>query len=342
MNSIRTMDAAGASKTDFKIGEEVTLAYSFIDPDATDTHTVAVSWGDGALSGTGLLPAGTTQWSDHTRVRLCRIRRDHSFSVADSASSSDSMTTLITVTSPVRTTHHYGAVDREAGEWILDRENGFQSFLYGNPGDYPLMGDWDCDGDETPGLYRQSDGYVYLRNSNSQGIADIRFYFGNPNDVPIAGDFNGDGCGTVSIYRPNEARFYVVNELGRNDGGLGAADYAFYFGDVGDKPFVGDFNGDGIDTVGLHRETTGLVYYRDSNTTGVADNSFIFGDPGDRLFAGDWTMDGVETPAVYRKADGYLYFKFTNSTGSADADQFWQTSGDRWPISGYFGPLPRG
>ena len=54
------------------------------------------------------------------------------------------------------------------------------SFHYGNPGDVPFSGDWNCDGVETPGLYRQSDGYVYLRNSNSQGVADISFFFGNP------------------------------------------------------------------------------------------------------------------------------------------------------------------
>jgi hypothetical protein len=66
------------------------------------------------------------------------------------------------------------------------------------------MGDWNCDGVQTPGLYRQSDGFVYLRNSNTQGVADITFFFGNPGDVPIAGDFNGNGCDTVSIYRPSE------------------------------------------------------------------------------------------------------------------------------------------
>ena len=47
-------------------------------------------------------------------------------------------------------------------------------FFYGNPGDVPFMGDWDCDGVDTPGLFRLSDAFAYLRNSNSQGIADIR------------------------------------------------------------------------------------------------------------------------------------------------------------------------
>ena len=51
------------------------------------------------------------------------------------------------------------------------------SFYFGNPGDVAFAGDWNCDGVDTPGLYRQSDGFVYLRNSNTQGVADIQFFF---------------------------------------------------------------------------------------------------------------------------------------------------------------------
>jgi len=196
------------------------------------------------------------------------------------------------------------------------------SFFFGNPGDVPFSGDWNCDGVETPGLYRRSDGYVYLRNSNTQGVADISFFFGNPGDYPLAGDFDNDGCDTVSIYRPSESRFFVINDLGSNDGGLGAADYSFLFGNPGDKPFVGDFNGDGVDTVGLHRESTGLVYFRNSNKTGVADSQFIYGDPGDMLVAGDWDGNGTDTIGVYRPSNGIFYLRNSNSAGNADAWAF--------------------
>ena len=119
-----------------------------------------------------------------------------------------------------------GLVDPATGQWYLVNENGTaNSFFFGNPGDIPFVGDWDCDGIETPGLYRQSDGFVYLRNTNTQGPADLEFFFGDPGDLPLAGDFNGNGCDTVSIYRPNQARVFVINELGQNQGGLGAADY---------------------------------------------------------------------------------------------------------------------
>lgn len=229
-----------------------------------------------------------------------------------------------------------GLVDPGTGIWHLrDALGKVKNFYYGNPGDFPFMGDWNCDGVDTPGLYRQSDGFVYLRNSNTQGIADVRFFFGNPDDIPIAGDFNGDGCDTVSIYRPSEARFYIINKLGSDGGGLGAAEYSFLFGNHGDKPFVGDFNGDGVDTMGLHRESTGLVYIRNSNTEGIADRQFYYGNSGDRLVAFDWNGDGADSPAVFRPGNQTFYFRFTNTQGVADAHYIWGESA--WlPVAGSF------
>ena len=214
-----------------------------------------------------------------------------------------------------------GYVDR-SGLWRLAHQAEWApeetSIYYGVPGDTPFMGDWDCDGVDTPGLYRLSDGYVYLRNSNTQGAADISYFFGVTGDIPLAGDFNGDGCDTVSIYRPSEARFYIINSLGSSGAGLGAAAYSFLFGDLGDKPFVGDFDGDGIDEAGLHRESTGRVYFRYSLTTGGADRDFIFGDPGDLLLAGDWDGNGIDTPAIFRPSDGNWYLRLSNTQGIAD------------------------
>jgi len=231
-----------------------------------------------------------------------------------------------------------GLVDPTQGTWQLRNEAGaVMTFFYGNPGDIPFMGDWDCDGIDTPGLFRTSDAFAYLRNSNSQGIADIRFFFGNPSDIPLAGDFNGDGCDTLSIYRPSEARFYIVNALGTNDGGLGPAEYSFLFGDLGDKPVVGDWDNDGIDEIGLHREATGFFYYRNTLTTGVADGQLFFGDPGDRFVAGDWgIVDGTDTPAVFRPSNTTFYFRHTLSEGNADS-QFIFGENNWLPVAGRFG-----
>jgi glucose/arabinose dehydrogenase len=233
-----------------------------------------------------------------------------------------------------------GLVDATTGVWSLrDADGGSYNFYYGNPGDYPFSGDWDCDGIDTPGLYRQSDGYVYLRNSNTQGIADRSFFFGNPGDVPIAGDFDGDGCDTVSLYRPSQGRVFIINELGANDGGLGAADLDYYFGNPGDKPFTGDFDGDGIDTIGLYRASAGLTYFRNSHTQGIADFEFYFGNPGDRFVGGDWTGGGTDTPGVFRPSDATFYLKYTNTQGNADTE-FPFGTGDMLPLAGRWGDIP--
>ncbi len=234
-----------------------------------------------------------------------------------------------------------GQVDTSTGMWHLrDPASGnVTSFFFGNPGDVPVIGDWDCDGDATPGLFRTSDAFAYLRNSNSQGIADIRFFFGNPSDVPLAGDWDGDGCDTLSIYRPSEQRFFIINQLGKNEGGLGAADFDFVFGNPGDKPVVGDWDGDGTDEVGLHRESTGFFYWRNTLDSGNADDTMFFGDPGDQFVAGDWgTLDGVDTPAVFRPSNTTFFFRHTLSQGVAD-DQLVVGDTNWLPVAGEFGTL---
>ncbi|HSG79760.1 MAG TPA: hypothetical protein VLD62_09290 [Acidimicrobiia bacterium] len=230
-------------------------------------------------------------------------------------------TTVETPVEPevVKTEEPFVLVD-EHGRWYRfgESESAPSPFYYGNPGDYPFVGDWDCDGIDTPGLYRQSDGFVYLRNSNTAGIADWEFFFGNPGDVPVVGDFDGDGCDTVSIWRPAEARVYIINELGEDNGGLGAAEYDYPFGEPGDLPFVGDFDGDGIDTVGLYRPSAGYVFFANRARSTTADTAFTFGDPGDEIVAGDWDGDGIDTVGLYRPSDGNIYLRLENQAGAAD------------------------
>jgi lysyl endopeptidase len=130
---------------------------------------------------------------------------------------------------------------------------------------------------------------------------------------------------------------YVINRLGDGSGGLGAADYSYYFGNPGDKAFVGDFDGDRVDTIGLHRETTGLVYFRNSNTQGNAEFEFFYGDPGDRLVAADWSGDGVDTVGIHRPGTSRFYFRFTNTQGNADAELGWGEP--TWPpVAGHLHP----
>ena len=231
-----------------------------------------------------------------------------------------------------------GLVD-QGGEWRLTDPvtGGRLDFSYGDPADMPFAGDWDCDGIATPGLYRRSTGQAFLRNSNTTGVADVTFFFGDPGDLPLAGDFDGDGCDSLSIFRPAEAGFYIINTLGADGGGLGPAELEYVFGDPGDTPFVGDWDGDGIDTVALRRPSNGFVYMTNSHRTGHAGTSYFYGDPGDLAFAGDWDGDGIDTVGLYRPGTTTSYLRNSNSTGVADLEV---KRGSGHPVSGDFGVLP--
>ena len=231
-----------------------------------------------------------------------------------------------------------GIVD-SSGTWTLidPTTGGRLSFTFGDTADVPFMGDWDCDGNATPGLYRRSTGKAYLRNSNTSGVADVTFVFGNSGDIPLAGDFDGDGCDSLSIYRPGEAQFHIINRLGADGGGLGAAEFHYDFGDPGDIPFAGDWDGDGIDTVGLRRPSNGLVYMRNSHRTGNADTQYVYGDREDLPFAGDWDGDGIDTLGIYRPATATAYLRNSNTSGVADQTLRLPRG---QPVAGFFGVLP--
>ena len=60
---------------------------------------------------------------------------------------------------------------------------------------------------------------------------------------------------------------------------------------TGDLPVVGDWNGDGTDTIGVFRRGTWLL--RNVNVPGPIDRSVLWGAGDDIPAAGDWDGDGT-------------------------------------------------
>ena len=227
-----------------------------------------------------------------------------------------------------------GMQDPTTGVWSIRMPSGaVKTFYYGDPNDEPFIGDWNGDGIETVGLYRRSVGFLFIRNSNTQGVADIDIYYGIPGDIPIAGDWNGNGTDTVGVYRPSESKFYL-----RNTNTQGIADIVVSFGNSGDQPIAGDWNGDGKDTVGVYRPSTKMVYLTDNLATGAVSVAYNYrgAAAGDLVIAGDWDNDGDDTLGVFRPSNGTFYLRDTYTQTSANVIfQF----GDSWmnPIAGYWG-----
>lgn len=242
----------------------------------------------------------------------------------------------VPIPEPVFEMDTVGAFDPDTATWVLRNKYGAEtSFEFGAAGDQPFVGDWNCNGIDTVGVYR--DGMVALRYTNDSGGANLTFMAGEPGDVALGGDFNGDGCGTVALHRPSTGEFFVWNSLPADGADAPAPDITYYFGDPGDKAVSGDFDGDGIDTFMLHRESTGFVYFRNSHTQGIADSQFYWGDPNDRVIAGDHgIVDGIDTPALFRPSNTVWYFRYTNTQGIADSQFTWGAS-DWLPVEGHFG-----
>ncbi len=234
-----------------------------------------------------------------------------------------------------------GLVNTASGQWHLrEPDGGVRTFFFGDPGDTPLLGDWNCDGVDTPGMFRPGSGLVYLTNSNpaegSAPLADVSYFVGGAGDRPIAGDFNGDGCDTVAIYR--FGKVFIRNSLT-----TGPAHWVYFFGRNSDEPFAGDFDGDGVDTIGVFRTSTGLVYYTNENPPSPQNaplvastaNLFFFGVGSDKFFPGDWDGDGTDTVAIFRPSNTTVFLRNSNTTGPADNSFSFGQAG--WmPVSGDF------
>jgi hypothetical protein len=128
--------------------------------------------------------------------------------------------------------------------------------------------------------------------------------------------------------------YYLRNA---NSGGFADVTFQFGYGNSGWLTIVGDWNGDGKDTIGQYNPATSMFYLRNSNSRGEADLTFIYGDGGAGWLpiAGDWNNDGKDTVALYNPTDSLFFLKNTNTTGYADVTFCYGPAKADWtPIAG--------
>ena len=105
----------------------------------------------------------------------------------------------------------------------------------------------------------------------------------------------------------------------------------FTFGQAGEIPVMGDWNGDGTHTVGVVRGNRWLL--RDENTAGAPDYDFVFGQPGDTPLVGDWNGNGVFGIGV-READSRRWRLRETPTAGEPQRAFWFGRKTDTPITG--------
>ncbi len=133
---------------------------------------------------------------------------------------------------------------------------------------------------------------------------------------------------TIGVYK--DGIFYL-----RNSNTSGVADISAVFGgDLSDLPVVGDWNSDGVDTIGVYNTSTGVFSLSDSNTAPTVSYTLVFGNPGDAPFAGHWTVDTIGSGVgVYRNSNGILYQRKSLTSGFDDFFAVFGNPGDQ-PVAG--------
>ena len=139
-----------------------------------------------------------------------------------------------------------------------------------------------------------------MKHSQAGGVRldviDHVFQYGNEGDKGFTGDFTGDGIATIGVYRDGK---WFIDRTGTgkwDENAILVNNADFGLGAEG-IPVIGDFNGDGIDKIGLYVNGT---WYLDTTGDFHFDTRIEFGEAGDYPVVGDFDGTGIAQLAVYR------------------------------------------
>jgi hypothetical protein len=185
--------------------------------------------------------------------------------------------------------------------WLLDYNGNFvwdgpaidRQATWGSPGDTPVVGDWNGNGQTKIGVMTPQAVWLVDFNGNftwDGAIIDRQAHWGSPGDKPVVGDWNGSGQTKFGIFNPTQAVWLL--DLNGNFAWDGPpVDRQFSWGSPGDIPVLGDWNGNNRTKVGIM--TPSATWLLDYNGNFVwdgvgADIQFTWGTSGDIPLVGSW------------------------------------------------------
>ncbi len=232
----------------------------------------------------------------------------------------------------------------------------------------PVVGDFNGDGSDDLGVFKDGYWMIDLNRNGQWDNADLMIRLGEAGDRPIVGDWDGDGKDDVGIYGPiwEMDREAIAKEWGLPNPDNGASpdpknippsyedanagsrvmmktssgapradvvDHVFGMGDGEEIPLAGDWNGNGIRSIGTFQAG---VWQLDINGDGRFDGQdpvVTYGRSGDLPVVGDFDGNGVEEIAIYRSG---LWMIDSNGNHEVDAaDQTFRMGGSQdQPIVG--------
>ena len=206
------------------------------------------------------------------------------------------------------------------GEWLLDIngngvwDRGDLWAKLGEKGDLPVVGDWDNDGKDDIGIFGPEWETDEKALANEPGLPDPENRMvSSPKNLPPREKVAG--------------RDRLMQRSINGDPRSDVIDHVFRFGGDTDQPVAGDFNGDGISTLGIFNNGKWRIDVNGDGRFYEGDDSFFdFGQQGDIAVVGDFNGDGLDEVAVVRGRDLIVD---SNGNGQVDAtDRVFEIAGE--------------
>ena len=224
------------------------------------------------------------------------------------------------------------------GEWFIDLDGDGkfdEGDLWARLGtrlDLPVTGDWDGDGKVDIGIFgREWLGDQYAI-SNEPGLPDAENETANEKKNIPPGDKDADGE-RIALKRKRLMQKRMASRAGRVRADV--VDHVFRFGHKDDIPVTGDWNGDGITTIGVFRKGAWHLDVDGNGRHSEMDRQVEFGRPGDTPLVGDFDGDGQVDLAVFRAGELIIDSNGNGKIDSSDERKELGAAGDV-PVVGDF------
>ncbi len=239
------------------------------------------------------------------------------------------------------------------GEFVFADADGkvVKKTRFGLKGAKPIVGDFNGDGISEIAVFLNGYWFIDLDGNGVWDENDLWAKLGKPGDQGVAGDWDGDGKTDIAIYgpawngdiravemdaglpdvlNPPKSRFKnippnpaeaavgwrTMKKTATGEIRSDVIDHVFEYGKNGDIAVVGDWNGDGVYTVGIFRKGVWFLDMDGDGRWSAGDVMVEFGQAGDVPVVGDWTGDGKTKLGVYRNGSFILD---TNNNRVVDA-----------------------
>lgn len=204
--------------------------------------------------------------------------------------------------------------------WWIGLSSGNQiSAQWGKSGDQVVCGDFDGDSKTDLTIFRNGAegiaGFWVLQSSDNV----VHFEpFGLSNDNPtIVSDFDGDGKTDYAVYRNGPAAgqqsyFYYRASRNNPNGNVTYIPWGVQF----DRPYTGDFNGDGKIDIAVMRVINGVGTHFIYDIANGSSQVAYMGGTADSILPGDYNGDGKTDIALLRNEGGGRTWYVTSDLGA--------------------------